>query len=155
MHIILCSINRNKIFKKILIVDYISRKSWYSYTQQNMHVCVSMYIYQGFPGGSDGKELTCNAGDTENPGSIPGLGRSPREGNDSQLQYSCLEIPIDRGAWQAAVHGVAELDTTEWVTHAHTRQVYKKWKQMITICSWVNLLINWTINDFILEQYRK
>ena len=56
MHIILCSINRNKIFKKILIVDYISRKSWYSYTQQNMHVCVSMYIYQGFPGGSDGKE---------------------------------------------------------------------------------------------------
>ena len=47
-------------------------------------------------GGSDGKESTCNEGDL---GSIPGLGRSPREGNGYALQYSCLEILMDRGAW--------------------------------------------------------
>ena len=51
-------------------------------------------------GGSDGKESACNAGD---PGSISGLGRSPGEGNSSPLQYSCLENPMDRGAWEAIV----------------------------------------------------
>ena len=56
-----------------------------------------------FPGGSDGKASAYNAGD---PGSIPGSGRSPGEGNGNLLQYSCLENPMDRGAWQAAV-GVA------------------------------------------------
>ena len=50
------------------------------------------------------KESACNAGD---PGSIPELGRSPGEGNVSPLHYSCLENPIDRGAWQATVHGVS------------------------------------------------
>ena len=54
----------------------------------------------GFPGGSDSKESTCNAGDL---GLIPGLGRSPREGNGYPLQYSCLENPMDRGAWPAVV----------------------------------------------------
>ena len=51
----------------------------------------------GFPGASDGKESTCNVGDL---GLIPGLGRSPGEGNGSPLQYSCLENPMDRGDWQ-------------------------------------------------------
>ena len=55
--------------------------------------------------GSDSKESACNAGD---PGSIPGLGRSPGEGNGNALQYSCLESPMDRGAWRATVHGVAK-----------------------------------------------
>ena len=50
----------------------------------------------GFPGGSDGKESTCNVGDL---GSVPGLGRSHGEGNDTPLQYSCLENPMDRGDW--------------------------------------------------------
>ena len=59
--------------------------------------------FWGFPGGLDGKESALNAGD---PGSIPGSGRSPGEGNGNPLQYSCLENPMDRGAWQAAVHGV-------------------------------------------------
>ena len=53
---------------------------------------------QGFPGDSDGKESACNAGD---PGLVPGLGRAPGEGNSNPLQYSCLENPMDRGAWQA------------------------------------------------------
>ena len=57
---------------------------------------------------SDGKASVCNAGD---PGSIPGLGRSPGEGNGSPLQYSCLENPMDCGAWQATVHGFAKSQT--------------------------------------------
>ena len=68
----------------------------------------------GFPGGSDGKESACNSGD---PGSILGSGRSPGEGNGYSLQYSCLENPMDRGAWQATVHGVTKkLDMTEGLT---------------------------------------
>ena len=51
-----------------------------------------------FPGGLDGKESACNAGDL---GSIPGSGRSPREGNGNLLPYSCLENPMDREAWWA------------------------------------------------------
>ena len=57
----------------------------------------------GYPGGSDSKQSVCNAGDL---GSIPGSGRSPGEGNGNPLQYSCLENSMDRGAWQATVHGV-------------------------------------------------
>ena len=58
-----------------------------------------------FPGGSDGKASAYNAGD---PGSIPGLGRSPGEGNGNPVQYSCLENPMDGEAWWATVHGVAK-----------------------------------------------
>ena len=61
------------------------------------------------PGGSDSKESACDAGD---PGSIPGWGRSPGEGNGNPLQYSCLENPMDGGTWQARLHGVTELDRT-------------------------------------------
>ena len=56
----------------------------------------------GFPGGSDSKEPNCDAGDL---GSIPGWGRSPGGGHGNPLQYSCLENPMDRGAWWATVHG--------------------------------------------------
>ena len=59
----------------------------------------------GLSGGSDGKESACNA---EDQGSIPGLGRSPGEGNVNPLQYSCLENSMDGEAWQATVHGVAK-----------------------------------------------
>ena len=60
----------------------------------------------GFPYSSDGKESACNAGDH---GSIPKSGRSPGEGNGNPLQYSCLENPMDRGAWRATVHGVPKV----------------------------------------------
>ena len=63
---------------------------------------------RGFPGASDGKESACNAGD---PGSVPEVGRSPGEGNGNPLQYSCLENPMHREAWQATVHGVTKSQT--------------------------------------------
>ena len=62
----------------------------------------------GFPGGSDGKESACNAGD---PGSIPESGRLPGEGNGNPLQYSCLENIMDRGARYVIVHGIAKSHT--------------------------------------------
>ena len=64
----------------------------------------------GFPHSSVGKEFACNAGD---PGSVPGLRRSPGEGNGNPLQYSCLENPMDRGAGGLQSMGSQELDTTE------------------------------------------
>ena len=69
-----------------------------------------------FSGGSDSKESTCNAGD---PGSVPGLGRSPGEGSGNWLQYSCPENPKDGGTWQVTlVHGVTKSGPTEWLTLA-------------------------------------
>ena len=66
-------------------------------------VYVQVQIRCPFPGGSEVKASAWNAGD---PGSIPGLGRSPGEGNGNPLQYSCLENPMEGGAWWATVHGV-------------------------------------------------
>ena len=68
----------------------------------------NVYTQKGFPGGSEVKASACNAGDL---GSIPGSGRSPGEGNGNPLQYSCLENPMDGGAWRATVHGVAKSRT--------------------------------------------
>ena len=59
------------------------------------------------------KNLPANAGDKRDAGSIPGLGRSPEEGNGNPLWYSCLGNPTDRGAWQAAVQGLTESDLTD------------------------------------------
>ena len=64
----------------------------------------------GFPGGAEVKASACNVGDL---GSIPGSGRSPGEGNGNPFQYSCLENPMDGGAWWATVHSRKQLDTTE------------------------------------------
>ena len=63
-----------------------------------IYLFLNIYLFKGFPCSSVGKKSACNAGDL---GSIPGLGRSPGEGNGNPLQYSCLENPMDRGAWQA------------------------------------------------------
>ena len=68
-------------------------------------------VYMGFSSGSEGKQSACNA---EDPGSIPGLERSPGERNGNPLQYSCLENSMDRGTWW--VQGVTESDRTERLT---------------------------------------
>ena len=68
-------------------------------------ICSWLMPLLGFPGGSEVKASACNAGDLD---SIPRSGRSPGEGNGNSLQYSCLENPMDRGAWWATVHGVAK-----------------------------------------------
>ena len=75
--------------------------------------CLSLSIYEGVPPRLKHKEITGSAGD---PGSIPGSGRFPGEGNGYSLQYSCLENSMDRGAWQATVHGVTESRTwpSDW-----------------------------------------
>ena len=73
--------------------------------------------FKGFPGGSDGKAFACNAGDL---GLTPSLGRSPGEGNGYLLEYSCLENPMDRGAWWATVHGIAMSQTRLTDLHFHS-----------------------------------
>ena len=73
----------------------IDRESGGLQSMGSQRVVHNVATKQGFPGGSDGKASACNAGD---PGSIPGSGRSPGEGNGNSLQHSCLENPMDRGA---------------------------------------------------------
>ena len=72
--------------------------------------------YSGLPRWLSGKESACNAGDV---GLIPESGRSPGGGHSYPLQHSCLENSMDRGAWQATVLGVAELDMTKATEHTH------------------------------------
>ena len=70
----------------------------------------------GFPGGLNGQESACNAGD---PSWIPGSGRFPGEGNGNPFYHSCLENSMDRGAWQATAHGVAK-SQIQWATNTFT-----------------------------------
>ena len=69
---------------------------WYPHLLKNFPQFVVIHTVKDFPSGSDGKVSAYNV---EDPGSIPRLGRSSREGNGNPLQYSCLENPMDRGAW--------------------------------------------------------
>ena len=112
-----CYIKIHKIIKCIDFNKYIINCTWFSWCICPSYVCTSSTsslnyfgdIYTAskgswiFPHSSVGKESVCKAGDL---GLIPGLGRSPGEGNGNLLQYSCLENPMDREAWQAQVHGV-------------------------------------------------
>ena len=76
-----------------------------------MYINACIHTYTGLPGGSGVNYLPAHAEDTRDVGSIPGLGRSPGEGNGNLLQYSCLGNPMDRGAWLAIVHRVAKSQT--------------------------------------------
>ena len=83
----------------------------------------------GFLGGSEGKVSACSAGD---PGSIPGSGRFPGEGNGNPLQYSCLENSMEGGAWKATAHGVAKsrtrLSDFPFLSNDYTVEVISQFK---------------------------
>ena len=93
----------------------------YLYLDPTPHPAPSL----GFPDSSEGKYIACNARDLS---SIPGWGRSPEGGNGNPLQYSCLENPMDGGAWQAthSPWGCKELDTTEQLTLLMTKMTVIK-----------------------------
>ena len=84
---------------------YIQAFCVYIYINIKQKCFIYIYIW-GFPHSSVGKESACNVGDLD---SIPGSGRSPGEGNGNPLQYSCLENPMYREAWQAMVYGVTRV----------------------------------------------
>ena len=88
---------------------------WLLTTTNDNNIIINRFLSLNFPCGSEGKASAYNAGDR---GLVPGSGRFPGEGHGNPLQYSCLENPVDRGAWWATVHGVAELDMTEATQHA-------------------------------------
>ena len=92
----------------------------------------------GFPGGSVVKNLPANTGDTD---LIPGSGRSPGGRNGNPLQYSCLENPIDRGAWWATVHGVTKSQT--WLRNWTTKTIISKLRKWFT-----TLQVNWPVKKF-------
>ena len=104
-----------------------------------MHI---LKLNMSFPGGSDCKECACNTGDW---GLIPGLGSCPGEGNSNPLQN-----PMNRGAWWATVHEVAELDTTEQLTHTHTHtqlnKVFLNLKSMDLNVLHIKSFRNWNRN---------
>ena len=93
----------------------------------SLSICLSFHlssIYMSpwdFTAGSAVRNLPANAGDTRDPGSIPGSGGSPGGGNGNPLRYPCLEIPMDGGAWWATIYGVTESNTTEANEQASTR----------------------------------
>ena len=91
-------------------------------------ITLGFYYQVGFPGGLVVKESACNAGDSGNVGLIPGLGRSPGEGNGNLLQYSCQGNPMVRGVWQATVLGIAKSWTQlSYFTHTTDYEVVSHW----------------------------
>ena len=105
----------------------------------------------GFPHSSVSKESACSAAD---PGLIPGSGRSPGEGNGNSLQYPCLENPMDRGAWWAAVHGVAK--SWAWLSNTATSALEylfsaDPWQGDWTPWPKPSRLLSQTVNKYILR----
>ena len=92
-----------------------------------LRVSKSLIDMRFFPSVSVVKNSPANAGDKRDAGSILGLGRTPGGGNGNPLQYSCLENPVDRGAWWATVHRVAksQIQIKQLSTHAHTTDYFK------------------------------
>ena len=117
----------------IIIIESMWGKSWLSWSSRLGPRTVAIYLFWshqflGFPGGSDGKESACNAGDL---GSIPGLGRSPGGEHGTPLQYSCLQNPHgQRSLVGYSPWGHKESDTTEWLStyqSLHPRQRQRWW----------------------------
>ena len=127
-----------------LTLDWRRHKFWFYVYYSWEYLCLLLYLLITnlivFPDGSEGKESARKAGD---PGSIPGLGRSPGEGNGNPFQYSCLENSMDRGDWWATVHGIIKSQT--WLTHSHTqcnrREPFKAlWNLFVLTCHLIKVL---------------
>ena len=109
-------------------------------TTCSLWVFLSPHLYTlmlllGFPGGLVGKEPACNAGDAGDMGSIPGSGRSPGGGHSNPLQYSCLENPMDRGAWWAIAHNSQSQTRLKWLSmHASFSHLMKNKKKNKLFC---------------------
>jgi len=145
-------------------VSTLSIFCYIAFINNHLHTCILLcpewlppfIMLRGFPHGSDGKESACNVGDS---GSLPGSGRSLGEGNGKPLQYSCLENPMDKGAWQATEYGMAKnLDTAECLMlKFHMRKLgYKIWDaSFFYICLGFNSKITCSILlvAFLLLQY--
>ena len=88
------------------------------------HILIHLTCKPGFPGGTSGKESTCQCGKRKRCGLDPWSERSPGGGHGNPLQYSCLENPMDRGTWWATVHGVSKSRTwVRWLSsHSHNLQ---------------------------------
>ena len=114
---------RRTVFRQVSMVVSASSAEWQQQELSSPRITPSCNIkshnwcMRGFPGGASGKEPTCQCR-RQDMGLILGSGKSPGEENGNPLQYSCLENPMDRGAWRATVHGVSELDTAEATYHA-------------------------------------
>ena len=116
------------------------------YTKTSVYTYIYILFHTlkgGFLGDSDGKESAHNDGDLS---SVPGSGRSSGEGNGNPLQYSCLENPMDRGSWQATVHGVAKSRTqlSDFTSLHFIQHEGPLEKEMATYSSLVAWRIPWT-----------
>ena len=130
---------RNQLFQRTFIKDW------------NF---VFTYQRPDLPCSSDGKEFACNAGDL---GLIPGLGRSPGEGNGNLLQYSCLENPMDREAWRPTVCGVAKSWTRlrDTTTATTIKDLLDVQFQMCSVkLSFLTFLDLWNVNGLISDEKR-
>ena len=101
------------------LVNFTHRQAWSLWDFEFVTSALGLSVLS-FPGGAMVKNLLLNTGDA---GSIPGSGRFPGGGNGKPLQYSCLEDPMDKGAWKATVHGVAKsrIRLKRLSMHAHSR----------------------------------
>ena len=139
--------NRHSLFWIILVVCWPADAGW-GWSGSSIIFAGFHGINEGFPGGTSGKEPTCQCRDLRDVGLIPGLGRSSGGGHGNPLQYSCLENPMDRGTWRAIVHGVAKSRTRlKWLS-MHTHRIKKAphgWFQATN--SWIpGLQDSWLFN---------
>ena len=96
-------------------------------------------VFWGFPWWLSSKESACNAGATGDADSIPRPGRSPEEGHGNPLHYSCLENPMDRGAWQATIRGVTKRWTqlNDWTQHHHKVYINHRSAWFCSLQTWL------------------